>query len=300
MTMPNFLIIGAPKSGTTVLYHYLRQHPQIFMSATKEPSFFGLEGEKLDFRAPDGTPSDVNSYGINNIEAYRRLFDGVKDKKAVGEASTMYLGSPKAPERIRYYIPHAKLVAILRDPVERAYAGFLMARRIGYEPLSDFADALQDQERRKKIKHFGGVYLEPGFYHLYLTRYFQFFSKENIRVYLHEDFMADPRALVEDIFSFLGVDDTFVPDMSIRENVSGLPKIKVLHNLLTRRGNPLVPYIAPRLPLRVRRYVINLKNWNLVKPPLSPALRKKLIEVYREEILKLQGLINRDLSKWLE
>ena len=178
MTMPNFLIIGSQKAGTTALYHYLKQHPQIFMSGTKEPCFFAFEGEDLDFRSPTGERVFVGSYGINNIDDYRRLFERVRDEKAIGEASPIYLIHPKATERIRHYLPDAKLIAILRDPVDLAYACFLMDRRAGLEPCEIFADALKDQERRVRSNCFGGIYLQQGFEYQHLRRYFSLFSQD--------------------------------------------------------------------------------------------------------------------------
>ena len=300
MTMPNFLIIGSAKSGSTALYRYLKQHPQIFMSAVKEPSFFALEGEKLDFRAPSGKPPYINKYGVNHIKEYRRLFRKVEDEKAVGEASIMYLSDAKAPERIRHHIPHAKLIAILRNPVDIAYTCFIMDLHIGLEPFSEFRDALRDEERRIQSKCFGGKYVQIGFHHRHLTRYLSLFSRDQMRIYLYDEFVASSETVVKDVFRFLDVDSTFVPDMSIRENVSGFPRNKALHLLLSRRGNPLIPYISPFMPHGMRRLFMNVRNRNLAKPRLSPQLRKELIEVFRPDILRLQELTDRDLSKWLE
>ena len=300
MTIPNFLIIGSQKAGTTAIYRSLKQHPEIFMSEKKEPGFFAFEGERLEFRSPTGKPVHMNIYGVTDLEAYRQLFSKVTDQKAIGEASVVYLISEKAPQRIRHYIPDAKLIAILRHPVELAHACFIMHRRDGLEPLSDFAAALEDQERRIRNNYFGGIYLQEGFYHRHLRRYFDLFNEDQIRIYLYDDFKADALAVLSDMFRFLGVDDGYVPDMSIRENVSGLPRNRLLYGLLTERRNPIVPYLKPYLPQAVRRFLIGLKHRNLEKPTLAPELSKQLIEVFREDIGKLQTLIDRDLSKWLE
>jgi hypothetical protein len=124
MTMPNFLIIGAAKSGTTSLHHYLKQHPQVYMSQIKEPSFFAFEGTKPAIPGPWKRWAAHNF--ITDIQAYRSLFQGVSDEVAIGEASTIYLVHPTAPQRIRHYVPDAKLIAILRDPAERAYSNYRM------------------------------------------------------------------------------------------------------------------------------------------------------------------------------
>lgn len=299
MTMPNFFIIGAEKSGTTALHWYLNQHPMIFMSTPKEPSFFSLVGEQLDFREPDGRPAQINKSKFIDIDAYRKLFSGVKNEKAIGEASVVYLRDPKVPERIRHYLPDAKLIAILRNPVDAAYASFLMIRSFGVEPFRNLSDALRDQDRRKRERCFAGLYIEPRFYHHHLTRYLKYFKQSQIRIYLYDDFLADNLRVIRDIFSFLEVDHCFVPDIAYRANKTGIPKNEFLHRLLTPRINPFTRRIAPYLPESIYIYLANLRNRNLIKPPLDPNLRKELTEIFREDVLRLQKLINRDLAGWL-
>lgn len=300
MTMPNFVIIGAAKSGTSALYRYLSQHPFVYMSTPKEPNFFAVVGEKLNFRNPDGTPALINKCRFLDVESYRRLFDGVKNETAVGEASVAYLSSPRAAERIHHHLPEVKLVAILRDPVEAAYSAFLMTLGFGIEPCKDFAAALRDQERRIRKNCYDGVYLESRFYHCHLQRYARLFDRDQLRVYLYDDFQADPQGVLKDIFRFLEVDEDFVPDMSIRGNVSGVPRSMALHRFLTPRSNPFLRRFGRHLPDAVRRPLVTLRTWNLVKPGLSEDLRSDLTEVFREDILRLQDFLNRDLAKWLD
>lgn len=144
--LPTFLVIGAAKAGTTSLYHYLGQHPQVFMSPVKEPGFFALEGHPLDFRGPGD--EWLRQATTTTLEAYQKLFEGVRDEPAVGEASVLYLHHHAAPEAIARYVPDVKLVAVLRDPVERAYSAFLYQTRNGREPLADFEEALRAEPRR--------------------------------------------------------------------------------------------------------------------------------------------------------
>ncbi|MBE9125340.1 sulfotransferase [Coleofasciculus sp. LEGE 07092] len=295
--MPNFLIIGAAKSGTTAFYQYLKQHPQIYMSPVKEPHFFAFEGENLNFRGPRVT---INQTSITNIEAYRDLFQSVSKEVAVGEASALYLYLPKAHERIKHYVPNAKLIAILRHPVDRAYASFMQLIRDEREPITDFAQALQAEEKRMQ-ENWGFLwrYQDLGFYSIQLKRYFEAFDQRQIKVYLYEDFSTDPVGVLQNIFQFLGVDDKFVPDMSIRPNVSGVPQNRLLHNFL-KEPNPLKDLFKPLVPNRLRkRITTNLTIQNLTKPQLSSELRNQLLQLFREDILKLQDLIQRDLSAWL-
>ena len=141
MPMPNFLVIGAAKSGTTALYHTLKQHPQIFMSPVKEPHFFAFEGERPVYCGP-GDRELFNPRVVFRLEDYVRLFDGLRAQTAVGEASVQYLmRSDAAAARIRQHIPRAKLIAILRQPADRAYSHYIMLRSQGLERLS-FTQAL--------------------------------------------------------------------------------------------------------------------------------------------------------------
>ncbi len=299
MTMPNFLVIGAAKAGTTSLYSYLKEHPQIYMSPHKEPRFFALEGKPIDFQGP----GDLTRFKfVTNIESYRALFEEVSHEVAIGEASPWYLYVPQAPKRIKNYIPNAKLIAILRDPVERAYSNFLHAVSEELEPLNDFMQAMEAEEER--IRHnwsYRWHYKQKGFYSVQIKRYYDLFDRDQIRFYLYDDFITSPMSVMQDIFRFLGVNDTFVPNTSQKHNVSRLPKNKVLDKLC-RQPNSMKSILKPFLPSRLRQQVkTNLINLNLQKKPqLLPEVRKQFIEEYREDILRLQELIQRDLSRWLK
>jgi len=300
MTMPNFLIIGAGKSGTTSLYHYLKQHPEVYMSPVKEPKFFALEGKKLDFRGPNDD-AHMNRKSVTDLDAYRALFRGVADEKAVGEASPLYLYSPEAPARIRRYIPEARLIAILRNPVDRAFSSYLHCIRDRGEPLKDFAQALREEETRIE-NGWGPIwhYKHVGFYSAQLERYFDTFRRDQIKVFLYEDLQDDPVGMLQSIFRFLGVGDARLPDISLRHNISGVPRSRLVHELLNK-PNPIKSAFRPLLPAKLRKRLNhNLTGRNLVKPQLSPEVRRQLIKAYSEDILKVQELIDRDLSGWLE
>lgn len=292
MTMPNFLIIGAQKAGTTSLYYYLRQHPQIYMSQEKEAHFFSYENEDLNFRES----SRNLTIPITNIENYRKLFQEVSSEIAIGEASPSYLYIPKAVERIQNYVPDAKLIAILRNPTDRAYSNFLHCVQDGREQLTDFEQALR-VEKARISDNWGAMwhYVQKGFYYTQLKRFFDRFNPNQIRVYLYEDLQTSPINLVQDIFQFLGVDKEFVPDVSSKHNISGIPKNKTLQVLMTGL-TPISARLKPFLPAKLRQ---SIKKQILVKPELSLEVRRQLIQVYQEDILKLQDLIQRDLSKWL-
>jgi len=299
MTMPNFLVIGAAKSGTTSLYHYLKQHPQIYMSPIKEPKFFAYEGMVVDFCGP--RDENLNLGTITAVEAYRALFQDVSNELAIGEASPIYIYNSRAPGRIKHYIPRVKLIAILRNPAERAYSSFTGLLRDGREPLPDFAEALrQEKTRISNNWSFFWHYKQRGFYYVQLKRYFDLFNREQIKIYLYEDFRDNPLGILKDIFRFLDVDDNFVPDLSLRYNVSGTPRNRKLHIFLAG-PNSMKSILERLVPEKLRsRIRLALIDRNLIKKQLPPDVRRELIRGYREDILKLQDLIGRDLSKWLK
>lgn len=306
MTMPNFLIIGAPKAGTTSLYNYLKKHPQIYLPKYKEPHFFSFEGESGGFDGPG--EQNLLDRLTTDLQTYQSLFDRVKDEIAIGEASTSYLYIPKAPERIKYYIPEVKLIAILRHPVERAYSHYLHHRKGGNEVLLDFAKAIREETRKRKKWSPFWHYKTIGFYYTHLKRYLDIFSRNQISIYLYEDLTKDPVKLIQDITNFLGVDSSWTPSLSEKYNVSGLsqiPKNEKVHELLTQE-NSIKSFLKLLLPFELRqklkKQVQNINNYKPeqpYKPPLLPEVRQALIAEYRDDILQLQGLLGRDLSQWL-
>ncbi|MGF1479793.1 MAG: sulfotransferase domain-containing protein [Cyanophyceae cyanobacterium] len=300
--MPNFLVIGAAKAGTTSLYTYLQQHPQIYLSPVKETNFFAMEGENLNYKYPASkTIDNYLSQCQTDLHTYQKLFEGVSDEKAIGEISPMYLYETQAPERIHHYIPDVKLIAILRNPVDRAYSGFLHTIRDNLEPIADFEQAIQEEPKRRESNWWWGFfYVHPGFYYEQLTRYFQKFERSQIKIYLYEDFQKQPTPLLQDLFRFLQVNESFMPDMSAKYNVTGIPRNKVLYKALNQRN---LFTLALRLLLPSKLYesfTTDIKNRSLTKPELTSDVRKHLIQVYKEDILKLQDLLQKDLSAWLK
>jgi len=172
--------------------------------------------------------------------------------------------------------------------------------RDGHEPLTDFAEALKEEKSRiennwSQTWH----YKARAFYYAQLKRYFDLFDRKQLKIYLYEDFCRDPVGVMQETYRFLEVDDTFVPETSLKYNTSGFPRSRRLNAYLTK-PDPFKQFLERIIPEPLRRYIrINLINRNLVKPPLSPELRKQLTEDFREDILKLQDLIQRDLSGWL-
>lgn len=294
MVMPNFLIIGTAKAGTTSITSYLAQHPEIYISPIKEPYFFSFEGEEVNFQGP----GDRHAFRlcVNHLNDYQKLFENVSSEIAVGEASSTYLYIDKSAKRIRDYLPDVKIIAILRDPVDRAYSSYLHLIRDGHEKIIDFSLALKEESKRihnnwMPLWH----YKQYGFYYKQLKNYYNLFDPQQIKVFLYEDLTLNPHFLLKEIFKFLDVDSYFVPDTSVRFNISGIPRNRILNTLLMK-PNPiktaLRPLFKPELRQKIRRN-------NLLKPQLEVETRRELSQIYRQDILQLQELINRDLSKWL-
>ena len=300
VNLPNFLILGTQKAGTSALNHYLKEHPQIYMSGVKEPGFFDFEGRKVDFCGP----GDRQAYrsAIADISAYQNLFQEVRDEIAIGEATTWYLQSETAPARIKHHLPDVRLIVILRNPVERAFSAYVHALRDNVEPIADFAQALAAESDRIKA-NWGYLwrYQQMGFYAQQLKRYYQYFDRDRLKIYLYEDFNRSPQVVLQDIYQFLSVDDCLIPQVFTRHNISGIAKNPSLDRFLYQRNNSVKNLLKPMIPLQLRRRMVNyLRVKNRVKPQLSPAIATQLKSVFREDIRELEVLIQRDLSSWLE
>jgi hypothetical protein len=293
-------VIGAAKSGTTALHHYLKQHPEIFLSKVKEPRFFAFEGQKLDFCGPGDSQYQKQIFA--NFDDYCDLFETVRHEKAIGEISPLYLSQPGTARRIAKRLPNAKLIAILRHPAERAYSQFLMHRRDGNEPLKDFAKALEAEEQRQRDNWLPiWFYRQRGFYFQQLSSFYNHVPPDQIRVFLYDDFVKTPINIIRDICQFLGVNPDFSPDMSYRPNVSQMPRFRLVNKILLQ-PHPIKSALEKFLPLTFRDRVRNrlLEINSAQTAPLPEKIRRQLIADYEPDILQLQKLIGRDLSPWLE
>ena len=285
LPLPNFLVIGAAKSGTTSLDRYLGQHPQIYMSPVKEPQYF--------------RPIMSLKTTIADFDEYRALFDGVRHETAIGEVSPFYITSSPAADRIRETLPGVRLVAILRNPVERAFSDYAMLIEKGREHLS-FEDAIDDEianpvpKRGEKMRN----NLKHGLYGQQLAAYYERFDRDRIEVVLFEDMRSDAPAVLHRLYAFLGVDADFVPDTTrVYNATSAPPRHPWLNRLVRRAQNRRVQRLVPR-PLRkgVRTLTAQSADQKLV---LAPETRARLVEYYRPDVRVLEELLGRDLSAWL-
>ncbi|PZD73251.1 hypothetical protein C1752_02324 [Acaryochloris thomasi RCC1774] len=294
MTLPNFIIIGPAKCGTTSLCHYLGQHPEIYISPAKEPRFFAPE-----FYATP--PNSLVRKGARRkqmgLQEYKSLFRGVTTEKAIGEASTEYMFFPKSPNRIKELIPQAKLITVLRNPCDRAFSAYCYQRRDGAENLT-FKEALEEEEKRSKEDwRPGWRYKEAGFYYEQISRYSELFSPQQLKIFLYEELNQNPLDTLKNIFKFLEVDSGFVPDLS-RKNVSSVPQNLLINKMLVP-SSP-ISFLKPYLPDQWKIILRNIREKNRKsKPDLPDDLRETLVKTYEEDILRLQEYIQKDLSSWL-
>jgi hypothetical protein len=298
MPLPNFFIVGAAKAGTTALHRYLRQHPEVYLPDVKEPRFFSYDpGDATRYAGP-GAQKLIES-AVKDLATYESLYEGVTHEKAVGDASPAYLPSPVAARRIHQTVPDARIVAVLRNPVERAYSHFVYNVHTGWEDEKDFERVLALREQRERERWWRKWdYVRNGFYHEQLSRYYDAFQPDRIRVFLYEDLVADPEGLVAQLLGFLGVDPSVQLDVSGRHNVSGLPKSEHVNRLLSE-PSALRGAARQLLPEGLRgRIRSEIGRRNLSKPEMSARARALLCEVYREDIGRLERLIDRDLSSW--
>ena len=291
LNQPNFMIIGAMKAATTSLYTYLIQHPDIFMTSIKEPKFFNNLSKD-----PLLNPEGKRFNKITTFDQYYSLFSKVNGETAIGEASPSYLFDKNCAKLICKSLPKVKLIVILRQPAERAYSNFLHSRRSGKENNTSFEMALQEINNNPK-KH---CYIEKGFYTEQLTRYFDLFPHQNIKILLFEDVIKKPVEASKEVFKFLNVDEDFVPEIK-RQNQSGLPRGILGWLLMKARYYNLLPNItfSSFLPPFVIKYIFN-KVYK--KPPqLDVTLKKQITKkYYNREIRKLEKLISRDLCHWID
>jgi hypothetical protein len=289
MTLPTFIVIGVAKAGTTSLYRYLDQHPEVFMYPEKGTNYFGYEDARDWKWADEGEPPLLRHFRVKTFEEYEAAFAGASGERAVGEVSPQYFRSPSAAERMHARLPDVQVIVSLRNPAERAFSGYLMRIRRGEHVKSPSEDLVADSS-----------HVREGFYHRRMKRYFDAFPREQIKVLLFDEFKRDSAQVMDEVFSFVGVDPGFRPDTELRHNPANVPRSRVLNRLLYQ---PAVIRTAKAvLPAGLHGSAKRVREVNLEKPPtMSPDLRARLLDLYREDILSLERLVQRDLSTvWLK
>lgn len=295
--LPNFLVVGASKSGTSSLYHYLKQHPDIFLSEKqKEGRFFSQMVNCFD--GPGDTI--VEKTITKDVESYKLLFEGYNREKAIGDISPEYLYfHEQAIPLIKSTLGNdVKIIMILRNPVDRAFSAYTHFKRDKRESLS-FEEALEkEMERENQHWLWTWKYKHSGFYTKQVKAYLDNFKQ--VKIFLYDDLLNSQPKVLKEICAFIGIDSGFEFDTTYKYNVSGDPRNQLLYKLETSRG--LIQALKKVIPSGVVARV--KKKWTgekqMVKSEMSPETRLSLIGFFREDILELQKLINRDLTHWLK
>jgi hypothetical protein len=301
MKKPNFFIVGAAKAGTSSLWGYLNEHPEIFMSQKKEPGFFC-----------DQWP------GPKDIERYFTLFEeATESHNRVGEASTCYLSCPHTAANLARYceahgISHPKIIVVLRNPVDRAYSLYNWQVQEGYEYAGSFEKAVALEESRKQLTFpHGGLtggykynylYYHSGLYHDQLVEYFEAFGREHIHVEIFEEFVKQTEARLTRIYRFLELENRhFLPELTVYN-----PSYDVVAPWLQFSLRKINQAVIERRPMRKlikskaqRDLLLNLGLKKQKPPRIDPQVREQLLARYRPEIERLEVLLGRDLSFWL-
>jgi hypothetical protein len=297
---PNFLVAGVAKSGTTSLFYYLIQHPDI--SIPKKETFYFIR-EFYANQTKDEIGSRDTKQLITTTEAYNNLYAG-SNTKAIGEVSTCYLHFPEmAIPEIKKTLGDPAILIILRNPVDRAYSGYKHFIRMQRETLS-FEEGLKaEAERKNSHWDFMWQYAAFGFYAKQVKAFQENFSK--VKVILNEDLENNPTQVMQDIFKFIGVDDQFIPDTKTRFNISDSQannfwfKYFIKNKFAKTFIKPITEAVIS--PVTKRKIVHMLRTpAKKKKEDIDLATRNKLHELYRNDTLELQQLIGRDLSSWLK
>jgi len=282
--LPNFFVVGAPKCGTSSMHIYLEQHPDIFMPKIKEPHFFST----------DLTPPR----SVRDLDIYRLLFAKAKDELMVGESSASYLYSKVAASNIKAFCPTAKIIVMLRNPVDMMYSLHSQAFFSGLEDL-DFVDALDAEGARTELpgapEKVFRRYRPAARFSSQVQRYFARFGRENVHVIVLDDLSREPRQVYEGVLKFLNVRLGFLPDFGV-VNPNKRPRSRRFQKLILD-AEPMKGKKAPIRSLGLRV----LKRLNTKQGPrkrMDPLVRQQLVSEFVREIDQLGELLGRDLSHW--
>lgn len=284
------MIIGAAKSGTTSLYHYLSEHPDVFMTEPKEVNYFSaeeIERQKLYYK----------DHKVRSLEEYQSLFAGVKGCKAIGEGSVSYIFYPETPQKIHALLPDIKIIILLRNPVDRGFSHFLMDQRLGLVDL-EYKDIIFKSSAHEKASLYFQQYVELGLYFEQVKRYIDIFGREQVKIYLNEDLRSDLSLVVDDLYGFLHLDKSEKPNLEKNHNAFAMPNNKLIAKLYASRS--IRRTLSRLVPESLKEKILSTFFNKTKKPTLSEVELTKLHEIYDEDIKQLERLIDRDLSHWYE
>jgi len=283
---PNLFIIGAMKAGTTSLYEYLKDIPDIYMSPVKEPKYFSEE-------------RDSENTGVKRIKdetEYLTLFEKAKDEKFLGEASPDYLFDPDSAKLINQIMPEAKIIIILRDPIERAFSHYLLDLRSNPTESQVHEKLLHDMNekiKKKKIR----LRLEASFYHDDVKRYLEIFPREQVKILIFEEMMKNPKGTIQEILDFLGLNYELEELKGEAHNPFvglSVPRGAFSKNFLEKGSKS--KFVKKIIPSSIRNFLqTKVLSKQLSKPKLKEEDRKLLKNLYAKDVEKLKNLLERTL-----
>ena len=284
----DFFIVGAPKSGTSSLYHYLSEHPQVEMSSQKEPNYFSD-------KAIHNQGMYYGKNRVNTLEKYESLFEQ-KESVVYGECSVSYLFYDNVAEDIKKYNPNAKIIIMLRNPIERAFSHYLMDYRLGL--ISDsFENIIAKKSKHKNTHLFYQQYIEVSKYAKQIQRYLDFFEKENILFIDYDDFKKNGSEIVFQVYDFLNISTEFGANINTKYNAFAMPKnngIRFIYSFI---------FLRKILRYLLSKYLVKNISASLFKvdrkPELSRETRSLLIKIFKDDIKKLEEILSNDYLKWI-
>ncbi len=302
--MPDFLVIGAPKAGSTALHAALEKHPELFLSTPKEPKYF-LTGGERPRRIHHRGPGDAHSAQewIWQLDRYERLFEAAPAGVLRGESTPFYLWDKSAHRRIAEAVPHAKLIAVIRDPVDRAYSNWTHLRSDGLEPQDDFRRAckLEEQRAARGWAPFWR-YVGLGRYGEQLAHLYEHFPREQVHVLRYRQLIDEPQTTLDDIAGFLGVQQGVVTSIP-GSNVSawaGPGPVNASLRYAVRGGAALGGFGPPQLWRAAQRPLLAaLHRGSRHRPSLPVHVRRELVASFADDIALLQRLQGQSFADWL-
>lgn len=307
--MPNFLVIGVVKGGTTSLHHYLSQHPDVYLTPIKETNHFAasdMQHEHFSHEYALDVSIDLQRYfkggmkelvhiaHVDDPTDYQQLYSQVCGERAIGEISNSYAVCPGAAPAIKAAVPDAKLVIMLRNPITRIWSQYLMNLREGKTANNDFLEEIIT-DQNQKVRGWGAshLYHELGLYHSQLQHYLKHFSKDQIKVILYEEYRAQPERILKDLFQFLEVTPDVPINTSKQMNTAAMPRFKKLNNLMVQTG--VMKSAKNLLGRKARQQLKGLLYSSKNIPKMDAASRAYLIDFYHSEVEQLSNFLERDM-----
>jgi hypothetical protein len=286
----DFFIIGAPKSGTTSLYHYLDEHPQVEMSTQKEPDYFSdvaIQKQGLYY----------GNNRIDTVEKYYSLFNVEGMNVIFGEASVSYLFYKNVASDIKKYNVNAKIIIMLRNPIDRAFSHYLMDYRLGL--VSDsFEEIIYKTSVNKKAHLYYQQYIQISEYAKQIARYHKEFDADKIMLIDYEDFKKDVGKIVKSVYNFLGINEEYRSETNKKHNTFTMPKnrlIRFIYSFVFIRN--ILTFLFPDSLVKSIRLALFKQN---KKPKLSDDTREYLKHFFKDDIMEVSQLLHKDFSKWIK